>query len=164
MSLLLVRVDDRLVHGQVMVGWRHFLDADTVLVASDRMATNPMGSAVLRMTAPSEVTLVIDGVASLTRRLISGEFKGKNAILLFENLTDLISALKAGLKFEHLNLGGVRHRGSCIAFAPSVYLTPEDIEALIGIIKRGVAIDVQMVPRAKPPPLDLEVLGKCLRR
>lgn len=162
MSLVLVRVDDRLVHGQVMVGWRTHLEATRILVASDRLAANEAACRVLRLSAPAEVNLSLDTVEGMVRRLRAGEFGDERSILLFENLSDVISALDLGMTFEHLNLGGLRHQNSCVAFSPAVSLAPPDLQALREIMDRGVPIDIQMMPREKPIPLDQATLSRRL--
>ncbi len=158
-----MRVDDRLVHGQVMVGWREHLGANQVLVASDRLAANPMAARLLRLTSPTDVSLVIDSVEGLCRRLLAGEFSAKKDILLFESLADILKALDLGLRFPCLNLGGLRHHDSHIAFSPSVSLSLEDIEKLREIVDRRVSIEIQMLPREKPVCLDQTAIDRRVK-
>lgn len=163
MSLVLVRVDDRLVHGQVMVGWRSHLGATQVLVASDRLCANPMACNVLRLTAPPEVDLIIDSVEGMTRRIMAGEFDRQKDILLFENLGDILRALDLGVIFDHLNVGGIRHQECRIALTPSVSLSEEDIGTLRKIMERGIPVDIQMLPREESIAITPEQLERRAR-
>lgn len=162
MGLLLIRVDDRLVHGQVMVGWFNYLEATQVLVASDRLAANPLACSVLRLTAREGGSLVIDTVTNIVNRIKIGEFDKEKDILLFENLSDIIKALDMGIHFKELNLGGIRHQDSCVAFSPTISLSAADINNLREIIKRGVAISIQMLPNSEEISLDSEQLERRL--
>ena len=163
MGLILVRVDDRLIHGQVMVGWRTFLGATQILVASDRLASNPTACSILDLTAPPDVRLVIDTVDNMARRVREGEFDREKDILLFENLNDILRALDLGMTFAHLNIGGIRHHDCCVAFTPSVSLSDHDIQMLREIMGRGIPIDIQMVPMEKAVHLAPDMLDRRVR-
>jgi fructoselysine and glucoselysine-specific PTS system IIB component len=162
MSLVLVRVDDRLVHGQVMVGWRCHLGASTILVASDRLSASPDSCTLFRLGAPPEVSLVVDTVEGLADRILAGEFDGQRAILLVEGTSDVARLVERGVSFEHLNLGGLRHREGCLVCAPSICLNRADIDNLRRISGHGIPIDIQMVPLEKPLSLDLDRLERLM--
>jgi PTS system mannose-specific IIB component len=145
-----------------MIGWRSHLGATRVLVASDRLAANPVASGVLGLTSPKDAGLVIDTVEGMVRRIREGEFDADRAMLLFEGLPDILRAMDFGLPLAELNLGGIRHRDSCVCFSPAVSLSAEDVRAARLLLERGVRLGVQMVPLEKCEALDrrrLESMG-----
>jgi mannose/fructose/N-acetylgalactosamine-specific phosphotransferase system component IIB len=144
--IVLARVDDRLVHGQVTAGWVPHLRAARVVVANDRLAGDPVLSLIVQAGA-SGVQVEVLPVAEAARRAVCGAWDSSPAIVLFESLQDARRALDAGLAFTCLNLGGLRHEGGSLCICEGITLDPEDCEVLRDLQERGVGIDVRLMPR-----------------
>lgn len=144
--IALARVDDRLMHGQVSVGWVPHLHATVVVVANDRVAADPLLSGITRSGA-SNVRVEVVTVAEAARRGAGPEWERDTVIMLFESLQDARRAMDAGLSVARLNLGGLRHDSGRVCICDGVTLDHEDCDILREFARRGVEVDVRLMPR-----------------
>ncbi|MHB8834697.1 MAG: PTS sugar transporter subunit IIB [Candidatus Methylomirabilia bacterium] len=144
--IALARVDDRLMHGQVSVGWVPYLHATVVVVASDRVAADPMLTGILQ-TCSSGVRVEVVSVAEAARRGAGADWDHDTVIMLFESLQDARRAMDAGLVMSRLNLGGLRHDAGRVCLCDGVTLDGEDCAILRDFVRRGVEVDVRLMPR-----------------
>lgn len=145
--IALARVDERLMHGQISVGWVPHLHATVVVVANDRIAADPMLSGILQICT-SGVRVEVLTVADVARRSAANGWAHDTVIVLFENLQDARRAMDAGLVVARLNLGGLRHdAGGRVCICDGVTLNSEDCAILDEFVRRGVEVDVRLMPR-----------------
>lgn len=144
--IALARVDDRLVHGQVTVGWVPHVKATLVIVASDRVAADPLLAGIIGAGSAS-VRVEVLGVADAARRGAGGEWERERVLLLFESLQDALRAVEAGLAIGQLNLGGLRHDAGSLCVCDGVTLDHDDCDALRRLALQGVKIDVRLMPQ-----------------
>jgi mannose/fructose/N-acetylgalactosamine-specific phosphotransferase system component IIB len=156
---LFVRIDDRLIHGQVVEGWVHYLKATRILVADDRVAANALQRSIMEIAVPQGLTVTIGGVLEICRQArAAGE--NERAILLFSNPTDVLQALKSGLLCRTINLGGMHYIPGKRKLREVLSVDDADIASLRAIMDRGIAICVQSVPNEKPLQLN-KVFEAC---
>ncbi|MFC0674945.1 PTS sugar transporter subunit IIB [Brachybacterium hainanense] len=150
----LVRVDDRLIHGQVAIGWTAAVGANTILVANDAAQADPTQAMALKLAAPSGVKLYIRSVAE------SGEIVRKFAdaqkarvMVLVKTVADA-AALIAGSDgaITSLNIGGQRAGEGRTKLTDHTAVTDEELAQLDALQAQGVAIDLRMLPRDTPVP------------
>jgi PTS system mannose-specific IIB component len=158
--IALARVDERLVHGQVTAGWVPHVRATVVVVANDRVAADPLLSGIM-MSAASGVRIEVLPVAEAARCGAGGEWERDVALVLFESLQDAARAIDAGLPVTRLNLGGLRHDDGRLCLCDGVTLDGEDCVLLRELCRRGVRIDVRLMPldRSCELPRELESCG-----
>ena len=154
--IALARVDERLLHGQVSVGWVPHLHATVVVVANDRVAADPLLSGIC-LACSSGVRVEVLSVAEAARRGAGSEWSRDTVIVLFENLQDARRAMDAGLAVSRLNLGGLRHNAGRICICDGVTLDNEDCAILRDFVRRGVAVDVRLMPRDRSCALPKQV-------
>lgn len=150
MSVLLARVDDRLIHGQVVVGWARALEADCLIVANDAVAADPMQRTLLPMAVPPQMKVAIMRVREAAEAVAGGHLPGQRAILLFSSLGDALLFKRAGGPLPDLNVGGIRLAPGRRPLRTAVALGPEDIGAAHGLAADGTSINVRMVPGEEP--------------
>ena len=160
--VILARIDDRLIHGQVVEGWVNFLKATCIMVADDRVAANPLQRSIMEISAPEGLKVIIGTVADICDRLRSPSPEGERAIVLFSNPADVLRALQAGLDCAAVNLGGLHFVPGKRKIMDVCAVDDADLDALNGILQRGVRVDVQTVPTEKPQPLE-RALKACVR-
>ncbi len=144
--IALARVDDRLMHGQISVGWVPHLRATVVVIANDRIAADPLLSSILQAGA-SNVRLEVVPVAEAARRGASAGWDRDTVIMLFESLQDARRAMNAGLPVARLNIGGLRHDAGRVCLCDGVTLDSDDCAILREFCRRGVEVDVRQMPR-----------------
>jgi mannose/fructose/N-acetylgalactosamine-specific phosphotransferase system component IIB len=123
-----------------------------VVVANDRIAADPLLSEIIRAGA-SNFRVEIVSVAEAARRGASAVWDRDTVIMLFESLQDARRALDAGLSVARLNLGGLRHDAGLVCVCDGVTLDAEDCAILREFARRGVDVDVRLMPRDRPRAL-----------
>ncbi len=156
--VIFIRIDDRLIHGQVVEGWVNFLKATSIFVADDRVAANALQRSIMEIAAPQGLRVLIGGVEDICRQVRASDSLKDRAILLFSNPSAVVRALKLGLNCTELNIGGMHYTPGKRKLIDVLAVDNEDLNALREIASQGVKVTVQAVPNQKP--LSLEKLFK----
>ncbi len=146
MAVELVRIDDRMIHGQVITTWVNKFNIEQILVVNDVVVNDPIQKAGIMMTAPSNIQIRIFGVDELLSLLKKTEIKKRTLIILI-NTDDALRLAKNGLSFQVLNLGGLRAKENSRRFTKAIALNDQDVENLKEILSRGIDIQIQMIPK-----------------
>jgi mannose/fructose/N-acetylgalactosamine-specific phosphotransferase system component IIB len=149
----LVRVDDRLIHGQITVGWVPYLRASGIVVVNDRLAADPVLSTIVKAGGTVETGVDVLSVEGAVRHFKEELLEESRVIVLFESLEDARRALEKGLRFSSLNIGGIRGRGAGLKVGDAVVLSDSDQEVLRDLRQRGIAVEVRIVPGDRPRAL-----------
>ena len=153
MTVALVRVDDRLVHGQVVVGWGRPLRAAFVAVVDDALAASDWEQELYRMGAPEEMPLEFVTVAAAKDRLAAWQADPRPGIVLLGEVGTATALFQAGVRLPKLNLGGIHHRPGRTERLPYVFLTDAELQALTALAQAGIEVTAQDVPATRPVPL-----------
>ncbi|HTB21650.1 MAG TPA: PTS sugar transporter subunit IIB [bacterium] len=153
MSVLLARVDDRLIHGQIVVGWVRALEADCLVVANDAVAADPLQRTLLPMAVPPHIKVAILRLSEAAEAVAKGQLPGRRAILLFSSLPDAARFLRSGGPLKELNIGGIRLAPGRRPLRTAVALGPEDVAAARELASAGTGLSLRMVPTELPEPL-----------
>jgi PTS system mannose-specific IIB component/fructoselysine and glucoselysine-specific PTS system IIB component len=153
MTIALARIDDRLVHGQVVVGWGRPLRAAFVAVVDDALAASEWEQELYRLGAPDDLQLEFVTVAEAAMRRETWDADPRPGIVLLGDISTATALAMAGVRFLRLNLGGVHHRAGRTERLPYVFLTDEELGALQGLAAKGVEVTAQDVPATRPVPL-----------
>lgn len=149
MSLVLARIDDRLVHGQVVLVWGQSLSATALLVADDSVAGNPWERELMGSTA-EDMEVEVVPIAALPARLEIEKERSQATILLFRSPGAVLAAVEAGAALEEVNVGGLHFAPGKKKFLDYVYLDEADRSALTALQRRGVRLTAQDVPGSRP--------------
>lgn len=149
-DIALVRVDNRLVHGQILEAWVPFIQAKCLMVVDDNSASDFFCETVIRMAVPSDIEVNICSVDDFAANYAYGKGKGKKAIVLFSCIAEALRAYEKGFHFEKLNIGNIHHEDYKVCCAPSVFLCEPEIQDIIRLLEeKGVAVELKRVPREK---------------
>lgn len=152
--IILYRVDDRLVHGQVVEGWVPHLRAEELAVVSDEIAGDEMRRAIMRFATPEGVDLKIMTVAEAAAYLPEAEQNGRKVLLLLPGLAEALTLSQKGLRIPSLNIGGMHYSaGKNLSIGKAIFLNDEDCAALKALSAAGIKIEGRGVPSDRP--LDL---------
>jgi mannose/fructose/N-acetylgalactosamine-specific phosphotransferase system component IIB len=155
----LYRIDDRLVHGQVVVGWGQPLDVTYVVLVDDVIATSEWEQELYRMGAPPEMTVTFESVESALAHLAGYQARPGHGILLTGDVDTMRRLVERAPSITRVNLGGIHHRAGRAARLRYMFLTPGEETALRALAARGVTITAQDVPATAPMPLDAVLAG-----
>jgi PTS system mannose-specific IIB component/fructoselysine and glucoselysine-specific PTS system IIB component len=153
----LFRIDDRLVHGQVVVGWGKPLDIGFLVLVDDDVAASDWEQELYRMGVPPEMTVAFESVESAAARLPAYQADPRRGILLTADIATM-GRLAALARVPSVNIGGIHHSAGRKARLRYVFLTPAEEAALRALESRGVVVSAQDVPATRPVPL-AEVLA-----
>ena len=141
----MLRIDDRLVHGQVVIGWVPHCHAQAVVVASDAAAADEVQQALMRMAVPEGVELFVLGVADASR-LLQAVGDERRVLVLAPGPLEALKLLELGVKVERVNVGGLHYTAGRVQLGKAIFLSYEDREALRAIAARGVALEGRALP------------------
>jgi mannose/fructose/N-acetylgalactosamine-specific phosphotransferase system component IIB len=153
MPVSLIRIDDRLIHGQVVVGWVAATRANCVVVVNDAVAGNEMQKCLMQMAVPPHLQVRICSVDGFDTQTGCGGTEENNVILLVTNPGDLLRLREKGFVFDAVNLGGMRHAEKKKEYSRSIFLDEKDISDFVKLKELGVKVEVRMVPSDKPVDL-----------
>ena len=159
LDIALVRVDNRLVHGQILEAWVPFLRASCVVVVDDQVASDFFHETVIRMAVPSGVKVVISNVAEFAETYPFNRGSGPKTIVLFSKISDAWTARRLGFRFDLLNIGNIYNEECKLCCTPAVLLSDADICDINNLRDTGVKIELRRVPREKPIDL-FEIVRK----
>ncbi len=146
MSLIFVRIDDRLIHGLVVQNWVKSLRITHIIVADDRVANDQMQKTLLFMAVPSCLKISIFTIEESVRRINAGEFKNGNVLLLISTPCDALSLVKNGLVTKSINVGGLHFVPGKKQIFKSISVDNKDIDAFCEINERGVSLELRIIP------------------
>jgi PTS system mannose-specific IIB component len=146
MPVALLRIDDRLIHGQVVEGWLPFLKADLVVIASDATAGDEVQSALMKMALPASVGLLVLTVAAAAAALTSPQLAARRALVLAPGPGEALALLEAGVVVDRVNVGGLHFTVGKIQLGRALFLDEKDKASLRAIVARGVRLEGRPLP------------------
>jgi PTS system mannose-specific IIB component/fructoselysine and glucoselysine-specific PTS system IIB component len=152
-TLVLHRIDDRFIHGQVVVGWGQPLDIRFIVLVDDDVAASEWEQELYRMGAPPEMEVYFLSVDAAISQLPEYRADARHGLLLTGDIETMRRLVDAG-GITSINLGGIHHRAGRTQRLRYVFLNEDEESALRELATRGVSVTAQDVPGARPIPLD----------
>lgn len=146
------RIDDRLIHGQVVIAWGQRLRPQRIWVVDDASASSPWERELLGSAAPDTEVRVVT-VAEAAAAWAGEAAAPGGAFLLVRDLGGALALVEAGAAIPAFTLGGLHYAPGKIKVNEYVYLDEEDRRRARALAQRGVALEVQDVPASRPHPL-----------
>lgn len=158
MPIVLYRVDERLIHGQVVLGWGHQLRPDRYVVVDDELAVSEWEQDLYRLgTAGADVLFTT--VEEARERLSGWRSEPAKSILLTRDTPTMRRLAQGGLlRGESVNLGGLRHGPDRVEVLTYLHLNDDDVRDLEAMAKEGVDVSARDLPDAHK--VTLESLSK----
>ncbi len=159
MPIVLYRIDDRLIHGQVVVGWGRPLDVSFLVLVDDEVSESDWEQELYRMGVPPEMDVHFHSVADAARAHAAYRADPRVGILLtggVDTMARFVDATRAADPAgtpRAVNLGGLHHRPGRVPRMRYVFLDAAEERALRTLAASGVAVTAQDVPNARPVPL-----------
>ncbi len=150
MSVVLYRVDERLIHGQVVVAWGARLHPDQIIVVDRDLAHSGWEQELYSMGVPPEVKTEFVGVDEARLRLPAWRDAEDRVIILTRDVATMISLAQDGLlKGEEINLGGIHHAAGRRAVLPYVFLSEQEERELHALAEAGAHITARDLPSSR---------------
>jgi PTS system mannose-specific IIB component/fructoselysine and glucoselysine-specific PTS system IIB component len=152
-TIVLNRIDDRLIHGQVVVGWGQPLDVKFIVLVDDAVAESDWEQELYRMGVPPEMEVRFHSAAAAAPLLDAYRTEARPGILLTGDIATMRRLVEQG-GVRDVNVGGLHHRAGRTQHLRYVFLTGEEESALRELASRGAVVTAQDVPGARAVPLD----------
>ncbi|WP_430603428.1 PTS system mannose/fructose/sorbose-specific IIB component [Enterococcus sp. DIV0724b] len=145
----LVRVDHRLLHGQVAFSWTQSLGVDCILIANDDVPQNDIRKTTIKLAKPAGVKLVIKTIEDSISALKSGVTDKYKLFIVVESVADAYKLAKSCPEIKHINLGGMKVREGTRNISKAVNITSDEESLVKELIAEGVDIEIRQVPNDK---------------
>ncbi len=153
MSVVFFRIDDRLIHGQVMTSWAKVYNANNICIIDDGVAKDAFICQVMKMSVPREISIctlsLVDGIEKLKNDPVSNR-----TIVLTKGPENMLALVEAGIPMKELNVGGMGTKPGRKNVLRNIQISPEEVEILKKIAAKKIRVFFQIVPDDKS--LELE--------
>ncbi|XPV77758.1 MAG: PTS sugar transporter subunit IIB [Desulfovibrio sp.] len=144
--MIWIRIDNRLIHGQVIESWLPNLAAKLLIVANDELSADPMQQEIMSLAIPQSVNVEFTSIADMEQVCVKSR-KGDEAVLvLVSSCADAKRLYEQGLMYTVLNIGNVHYKPGKKQISPSVALSNDDESCLRFLASKNVELDFRCVP------------------
>lgn len=141
----LLRVDHRLLHGQVAFSWKSHVGADCILIANDAVMKDDLRKTSIKLAKPAGTKLVIKNIQDSIESINSGVTDKYSLLVVVESIKDAKTLIE-NCKIKHLNLGGTKATEKTRNISKAMNVTEEEVAILKNLVAEGVDVEIQMVP------------------
>lgn len=159
MAVELYRIDDRLIHGQVVVGWGQPLNIELLVLVDDVVATSEWEQELYRMAVPPEMEIRFESVESAARANDEYAADKRRSIFVIADIESMQRLISLAPAIRRVNVGGLHHRSGRQQKLRYVFLSPEEEGILRELSTEGVEVTAQDVPSARVVPIEELVSG-----
>ena len=153
MSIALFRIDDRLIHGQVVVGWGQRLNVGFIVLVDDAVRASAWEQELYRMGVPPDIEMIVASTAEAAARLPEWNADPRVGIVVAGDVGTLAALTENGGQVARINVGGIHQRPGRTERLRFVFLTDAEAEQLKSLAARGIEVTAQDVPTARAVPL-----------
>ncbi|MBR3653827.1 MAG: PTS sugar transporter subunit IIB [Elusimicrobia bacterium] len=147
MTIKIVRIDDRLIHGQIVQGWLKTIDVDKILIVSDEVANDEMQQVLLSMAVPSSIKLIIKNIKDACYEITNEVYENDNLMILFSNPQDIVKMIDNGIKFQSINIGGMHYAHGKKQLLANLSVDKSDVTAFLKLISCGIELETRALPQ-----------------
>ena len=142
----LMRVDHRLLHGQVAFSWTNALGTDCILIANDSVPTDDIRKTTLKLSKPNGVKLVIKTIDDAIAAINSGVTDKYKLFIIVETIHDAKRMVEGCQTVRAVNLGGTRNAEDKKAISKFIFASESDIEDIRAMLQAGAEVELRQVP------------------
>ncbi|HBQ0141891.1 TPA: PTS sugar transporter subunit IIB [Klebsiella pneumoniae] len=143
--ITLLRVDHRLLHGQVAFSWTQYVGADCILIANDSVPGDELRKTTIKLAKPPSVKLVIKNINDSIEAIKSGVTDKYNLFIVVESVNDAWRIASAIDEIKSINLGGIKAKEGSKNISKAINLLPTEIEQLQQLVGKGVEVEIRQV-------------------
>lgn len=146
-NIKLARVDFRLMHGQVVTGWLHQVNADTILIVNDELAKDKFLAQVFLMAAPPGVKVLIRSTQRAIEEMTANKYGNRNLLVLFKNIESAYKAVMSGFPLKSLQVGGVNSSPEKKQIDGVLFINDEEIQMVKEMDQKNIEVYFQVTPK-----------------
>ena len=141
MPLVQVRIDDRLIHGQVVVGWRTTLKPGRIVLCSDEVATSDWQRTIYMSAVPEDLIASVLTIKETIETILSSGDDKERILLLVDSPKSIVRLVEAGVNIPEVNVGGMHFRPGKNQIAPFIFVDEDDINNFRKLYDKGIKLD-----------------------
>lgn len=145
-----VRIDFRLIHGQVANLWANAKQVSRFMVVDDQLATDDMQKQVLRMACPAAVKLSVLPLEKASANIQAGKYDAQRLFILAKKPETLLRLIESGVQLPEINVGNMSSLNEVKRVGLNIGMDEGDIEAFKKLQEKGIHVYAQMVPSDTP--------------
>ncbi|MDR7343414.1 fructoselysine and glucoselysine-specific PTS system IIB component [Pantoea alhagi] len=142
----LLRVDHRLLHGQVAFSWTQYIGADCILIANDNVPNDELRKTTIKLAKPPAVKLVIKNIDDAIEAIKSGVTDKYKLFIVVESVADAWRLATAVPEIQSINLGGIKAKEGSRNISKAINVMPDEISLLLSLTQAGKEIEIRQVP------------------
>lgn len=147
--ICLMRVDDRLIHGQVQTNWIQISGAKNIMVIDDKVKNDEIACQILRFAVPGNMKLKIMSIDEAVAFWPKAQASANNIMVLFKSICTCSKLQERGISFDRILMGPVSCKPHTTEIVNGTYFTDEEIKAAHALSQQGVEICFQQTPDVK---------------
>lgn len=159
MILKLIRIDDRLIHGQVSTGWSKELKISKIIVINDKISKDKIRTQLLKQVSPPGITSHVVNIEKFIKVYNNPQYNKEKVLLLFTNPTDIIKIINKGVNIKSINIGGMSFKKDKQQITDSISVNKKDIKSFYKLHKMNIELEIRKVPNDKKINI-IEILNK----
>lgn len=153
MDISLLRIDSRLIHGQVATSWAKAVKCDAIFAISDEVANDDMRSRLLLQVAPAHLRSYVITVDKAIKVWHNPMYADRSVMWLVTKPADIVRLIEGGVNIKKVNVGGMTHREGCKLISKAVAVDKDDVAAFRKLNEMGVEMTIQQLAAHSPEPL-----------
>lgn len=146
--LKVVRLDDRLVHGQLFNNWCTYENITEIIVVNEEISHNEIRKTFIEMSAPEGINIIFCDIYKVLE-IYEEECKYENVIMIFGNPFEILEFIENGGKVESINIGGMSYRKDKKKISTAVYADESELQAFKKIAGYGIELEIRILPTDK---------------
>lgn len=149
MKIVLTRIDDRLIHGQVATIWSKVTGCERIIVCDDEVANDSIRSTLLKQVAPPGIKSSVVDIEKAVRVYNNPKYEDAKCLLLFTNPTSVLRLVEAGVDIKTVNIGGMSFKEGKHQITGAVSVDDKDIDAFKQLNSKGIELEIRKVDTDK---------------
>ncbi len=149
MDVQLFRIDDRLIHGQVVLGWAKYLESRSIVLCDDAVAQNEWERELYLSCIPSDLEALIMNIPETSKYLNDGIINPDRTIVLVKSPGVILLLAEQGFLPAKINVGGIHFAEDRRRYLSYLFLTDAEVEELKILSEKGCRITCQDVPTGR---------------
>lgn len=145
MNIVLARIDDRLIHGQVATVWTKVTNCQRIIVCDDDVASDSIRSTLLKQVAPPGIKSSVVSVDKGVRAYNNPKYENDKCMLLFTNPASVLRMVEAGVNIKSVNIGGMSFKEGKKQITNAVSVNDDDIAAFKALHAKGIELEIRKV-------------------
>jgi PTS system mannose-specific IIB component len=145
MNIVLARIDDRLIHGQVVTVWTKEVKCERIIVCNDDVAADAIRKALLTQVAPPGMKASVVDIEKAIRVYNNPKYAETRTLLLFTNPTDVLRMVEGGVDIKSVNIGGMSFKEGKKQITKAVSVDEKDIDSFHKLKERGIELEIRKV-------------------